>query len=122
MLCIDILNNCIIMYTKDKGQVVRLFYSYSNKDPVLKHLNIIKPYVCILRLYVNPPYRCFGHATLALKLLFEHLPDAKTFILTANPDDPEYMTHQELLNFYGKFGFKVIEEVDEGTKMIFKRK
>lgn len=97
-------NSCFFLKRADDVQVARLFFSVSN--------NI----VCINRLFVNPEYRKKGIANFLLHNLIKTYPK-NIMLVTANPDDLEYMSTNSLLKLYGKFKFVFLRETDEGTLM-----
>ena len=53
-----------------------------------------------------------------MEKFFEIHEDFNSFIVSAQPDDENYMKREDLLNFYRKFGFEFLKETDEGTLMV----
>lgn len=112
--------NGIIFRDKYDGQVVKVYTIELNK---IKKNSLLKgfktPIINLIRLYVNPSYRKLGWGTLIMNRLIENS-ENKTIIVDAFPDDESYMTKDELINFYMKFGFKILKPSEQGMFLIRK--
>lgn len=123
ILSINEFENSIIFKNKDDAQVVRLFFHIcKNKleiyaDNKWKNYQQTTKLINISRLYVVPGYRRRGWATIIIKMLIQKFP-GYTFLINAYPDDKNYMSINELINFYEKFGFKYLRDSEEGVIMI----
>ena len=110
-LTIHVSNTYIILKDQNEGQVVQLHFSDSIKSSKInsEHIevreNLVFPFSCIVRLFVHPQFRKKGYATFAMEKFFEIHEDFNSFIVSAQPDDENYMKREDLLNFYRKFGF-----------------
>jgi GNAT superfamily N-acetyltransferase len=110
----------IVFRNKNEGQVVKVLTMESNKihqNSLLKGLKT--PFINLIRLYVHPDYRKLGWGTLIMNRLIENSKN-KTIIVDAFPDNESYMTKDELINFYMKFGFKILKPSEEGMFLIRK--
>lgn len=122
ILSIDEGENFIVFRNKNEGQVVRLFYTYSNKvapdEFIRKTIN--PPIVCISRLYVDSSYRRNGWATFVMNFLIEKYKDS-SFLVNAFSDDVKYMSNEILISFYARFGFEKLKPTEEGMLLIRKK-
>lgn len=110
----------IIFKNKNEGQVVKVYTTESNKIQKNSLLKGFKtPFVNLIRLYVDPNYRKLGWGTLIMNRLIENSKN-KTIIVDAFPDNESYMTKDELINFYMKFGFKILKPSEKGMFLIRK--
>lgn len=108
----------IIFRNKNEGQVVKILTIESKKTHKNSLFKDIKtPFISLIRLYVNPSYRKLGWGTLIMNRLIENS-ENKTIIVDAFPDNESYMTKDELINFYMKFGFKILKPSEEGMFLI----
>jgi|JI10StandDraft_1071094.scaffolds.fasta_scaffold191584_4 GNAT superfamily N-acetyltransferase len=110
----------IVFRNKNEGQVVKVLTMESNKihqNSLLKGLKT--PFINLIRLYVHPDYRKLGWGTLIMNRLIENSKN-KTIIVDAFPDNESYMTKDELINFYMKFGFKILKPSEQGIFLIRK--
>lgn len=110
----------IVFRNKNEGQVVKILTIESKKTHKNSLFKDIKtPFISLIRLYVNPNYRKLGWGTLIMNRLIENSKN-KTIIVDAFPDNESYMTKDELINFYMKFGFKILKPSEEGMFLIRK--
>lgn len=116
ILSVDDLESAIVIRNRNGGQIGRLFFSYTEKSTFDA---CDAPFVCIIRLYVDPKYRRQGIASFMLNRLISKF--SCNYIVDAYPDDKEYMSSSKLLKFYNSFGFKEDKRTDDGMRMI-KRK
>lgn len=108
----------IIFRNRNDGQVVKIFTIESKQvqqDSLLK--DIKTPFINLIRLYVAPDYRKLGWGTLIMNRLIDNYKN-KTIIVNAFPDNESYMSKDDLINFYKKFGFKVLHPSEEGIFLI----
>lgn len=119
-------NGCIIFKNKNEAQVVRLFFSqYGNESlekgfkKKYKNLASVKHLVCINRLHVSADYRRKGWGSIIMNHLLTRFKES-SYIVNAYPDDQDYMSLDELVKFYGNFGFKVAHITEEGFLLIKK--
>lgn len=123
-LDIHIGNSYIVLKDQSGGQVVQLHFSDSfnsgktNSEHKEVNESLIAPFSCIVRLFVHPKFRKKGYATFAMDKFFEIHDEFNSFIVSAQPDDEEFMKREDLLKFYRKFGFEFLKETDEGTLMV----
>jgi GNAT superfamily N-acetyltransferase len=70
-------------------------------------------------LFVKENYRKIGFGKRLMKLAIENATKNNICNLTvyAKPHSNPYMTKQQLINFYEKYGFKITEDTVEGTYM-----
>ena len=116
MLCININKDSIIFSNKHGAQLVRLFYTKTLLNSYYNY-NLTNKTIIILRLYVDPNHRKNNQATLILNLLFNIFKEYD-FILVAKPDNVEYMSILQLINFYNKLGFIKINTTEDGILML----
>jgi GNAT superfamily N-acetyltransferase len=121
-LCVG--DSYLLMKNELGGQVVSLYFSNTIEPQEIKSEykevrdSLVFPYSCINRLVVTPKYRRKGLANSIMDKFFEIHKDFNSFIVSAQPDDEDYMKKEDLLNFYRKFGFEFLKETDEGTLMV----
>jgi len=69
----------------------------------------------LLRMFVEPDYQARGIGLKSVRLLFELYPEAKKWTL----DTPAWNTRTR--PFYGKLGFRIVGETEEGLLLFEKR-
>lgn len=122
-LTIHVSDSYVLLKDQNEAQVVQLHFSDSFNGKINSELrevreSLVFPFSCIVRLFVHPQFRKKGYATFAMEKFFEVHDDFNSFIVSAEPDDEDYMKREDLLNFYRKFGFEFLKETDEGTLMV----
>ena len=123
-LTIHVSDSYVLLKDHNEAQVVRLYFTDSikpgkiNSEHIEVNESLIFLFFCIVRLFVHPRFRKKGYATFAMEKFFEIHDEFNSFIVSAQPDDEDYMKREDLLNFYRKFGFEFLKENDEGTLMV----
>lgn len=122
-LTLKINETSLVFITKEGYQIAKLFFhKFCNTPPNPEYRDLLSlPYISIARLIVTKEYRRKKYATELFNKLFELNKDVKSFIISANPDNPEYITKEALLRFYESFGFKRYKETEEGTILILNK-